>query len=77
MVTFGERLYMLRKEHGLRMQDVVDMLADEYGVKTHKGGISRWERDITEPSLVYLIALSKLYGVTLDYLVGLDENRTR
>jgi len=35
--------------------------------------VSRWEAGVTYPSIENLVALSKLYGVTVDYLLGLDN----
>lgn len=35
--------------------------------------VSRWESGATNPTIENLIALSKLYGVTTDYLLGLDN----
>lgn len=35
--------------------------------------VSRWEAGVTFPTVENLIALAKLYGVSVDYLLGLDE----
>ena len=35
--------------------------------------VSRWESGVTYPTVENLISLSKLYGVSADYLLGLDN----
>lgn len=35
--------------------------------------VSRWEAGVTFPTVENLIALAKLYGVSTDYLLGLDS----
>lgn len=67
MMTFGERLRELRKEKGLNQIE----LAKSVGVG--KSIISLWEINECEPTLSKLIALSKFFGVTIDYLAGLED----
>ena len=38
-----------------------------------KQTVSNWENDNIQPSIETLVRLSKLFGVTTDYLLGLDE----
>lgn len=35
--------------------------------------IDFWEKGINEPKASYIIALSKFFGVTADYLLGLED----
>ena len=37
-----------------------------------KSIISLWEQDKCEPTLSKLIAMAKFFGVTIDYLAGLE-----
>ena len=65
--TFGERLKELRKEKNIGQIQ----LAKEIGVG--KSIISLWEKDICEPTLSKLIALAEFFGVTIDYLAGIEK----
>ncbi len=38
-----------------------------------KQTVSNWENDNIQPSIEMLIHLSKLFGVTTDYLLGLEK----
>ncbi len=64
---FAERLKELRQEHKIGQVE----LAKQIGVS--KGVISLWENDLREPGMFNLIALAKYFGVSVDFLVGLDD----
>lgn len=59
-----ERLTALRKEKGLSQLE----LAEALGVS--RQAVSRWEVGASAPGMENLLALSRLYGVPLDELVG-------
>lgn len=65
--TFSSRLRELRQEKGLSMKQ----LAKNIG--TTDAAISNWENGINEPKLSYLKALAVFFGVTSDYLLGLED----
>ncbi len=67
METFGERIKALRLEKGLGQI----ALAKSIGVG--KSVISLWENDSCEPSLGNLIRLAEFFGVSIDYLAGLEK----
>ena len=70
-MTLGEMISRLRKERGLSQVD----LADQLGVS--RQSVSKWETDASVPDLDKLVALSRLFGVTLDQLVcgeGTERN---
>ncbi len=60
----SNRLYELRKSRGYSQDELADML----GVS--RQAISKWERGESSPDTDNLIALARLYGVSLDELVG-------
>ena len=62
-VLFAERLKSLRKEKGLKQEE----LAKELGMAQRK--ISYWENSVTEPDLSALWKLSDYFGVSVDYLL--------
>ena len=66
METFGQRLLFLRKEKGIGQVQ----LAKELDVG--KSIISLWEKDICEPTLSKLKSISQFFGVSIDYLAGLE-----
>lgn len=69
-MDLAERLTLLRKENGISQQD----LAEKLGVS--RQAVSRWETGVSIPSVENLIALRKLYNVSLAYLIG-DEEETQ
>lgn len=62
-MNLPEKLSFLRKEKGLSQEN----LADEMNVT--RQAISKWESGNVVPNLDNLICLSKLCGVTIDYLI--------
>lgn len=69
-IELGNRLAALRKEHGYSQED----LAAKLGVS--RQAISKWECGESAPDTDNLIALSKIYGITLDELVYGKEAET-
>ncbi|MDE7084799.1 MAG: helix-turn-helix domain-containing protein [Clostridia bacterium] len=67
MEKFGERLKNLRLEKNLGQIQ----LAKELDVG--KSIISLWEQGKCEPTLSKLIAIAKYFGVSIDYLAGLED----
>ena len=65
--VFCERLKELRQEKGIGQVQ----LARELDVG--KSIISLWELGKCEPSLSKLVAMSRYFGVSIDYLAGLED----
>lgn len=66
---FGYRLKELRKSKKLTQAQVANHL------NLSKATISGYENNIKTPSVEVLIQLSLLYGVSTDYLLGLEIRR--
>lgn len=66
MNKFKDNLKLLRQEAKIGQVE----LAKKIGVS--KGIISLWENGLREPNMSSLILLAKFFGVTIDYLVGLE-----
>lgn len=64
--TFGERLKSLRIEKNIGQVE----LANALGVS--KGVISLWENNLREPSMSNIKVIAIYFGVTSDYLIGLE-----
>jgi len=62
-VTFGEKLYQLRTEQGMSQET----LARELGVS--RQAISRWELGEVIPDTANVLAISRRFGVSTDYLL--------
>ena len=62
-IETANRLYELRKQQGLSQEE----LAEKLGVS--RQAVSKWERSEASPDTDNLIALAKIYGLSLDELV--------
>ena len=63
----GKRINELRINRGRNQVD----LAKKLGVT--KQTVSNWENGNIQPSIEMLIRISKCFGVTTDFLLGLEE----
>lgn len=63
-MTLGENLQRLRKVKGLSQEEVAQKLF------LTRQSVSKWENGQAEPGVENLKALSRLYGVSVDELVG-------
>ena len=66
-IIFCERLKELRIEKGVGQIELAQ------AINVSKGIISLWENGLREPKLSNLIALANFFGISLDYLVGLEN----
>ena len=64
---FCERLKELRIEKGVGQVEL------SKAINVSKGIISLWENGLREPKLSNLIVLAQFFGVSIDYLVGLEN----
>ena len=67
MKIFAERLRELRTEKSLSMKQLA------LAINTTDAAISNWENDINEPKITYLKVIALYFGVTTDYLLGLEN----
>lgn len=63
-ISLGARLAQYRKQNGFSQET----LAEKLGLS--RQAISKWERGESAPDTSNLIALSRIYGVTIDELLG-------
>lgn len=64
---FGQRIKKLRLDKGLTMQELADKL------EVTKSSINMWENSNSIPKDNILIALSKMFEVSIDYLLGNED----
>lgn len=68
-MTFGEKIQKLRKEAGLSQEEL------SYQLGVSRQAVSKWERDSGYPETEKIIRMSKLFHVTLDYLLNEDTKQ--
>ncbi|MBE6587445.1 MAG: helix-turn-helix transcriptional regulator [Ruminococcaceae bacterium] len=64
----GQRINELRKERGWSQVDLAKKLS------ITKQTVSNWENDNIQPSIEMLVRLSKIFAVSTDYMLGLDDS---
>lgn len=62
-MSFGENLKLLRQQHGLKQDDVADIL------NVTSATISRLESNIISPTADVLVKLSAHYNISTDFLL--------
>ena len=65
--TIGKRIAALRREKGLKQEDVAQQL------EVSSQAVSKWENDQSCPDISLLPKLAKLLGVTVDTLLTGEE----
>lgn len=68
-MTLGERLEKLRTEKNLTIVELAEMF------HVSKSTISAYENNTRKPNLEILLEFAKFYGVTIDYLLGISDER--
>lgn len=66
-MTIGQRIAECRKKQGLSQE----ALGDRLGLS--RQAVSKWEADAALPEIDKLIALSRMFGVTVGWLLGVEE----
>ena len=67
MYNFSNRIKNLREQTGLTQTDLAKKLS------ITRSSVNAWEMAISAPSTQYIVELSKLFSVTTDHLLGLDD----
>ena len=62
------RLKELREEKNLTQLDIAK------AIDTSQPNIGRWEKGLNEPSYAQLVKLAKFFNVSIDYLVGREDD---
>lgn len=64
-----DKIFKLRKQAGLSQEEAADKL------KVSRQAFSRWENGSAQPTANNIVEISRLFGVTADYLLN-DENQS-
>lgn len=68
-MTFGERLFELRKQKNISQEELAELL------NVSRQSISKWENDKAYPEMTRLLFMSDYFEVSLDYLMrGVEEH---
>ena len=62
-MTFGEKLFKLRKEKGLSQEQLAEQM------NTTRQAVSKWENDQGFPEMEKLMMLGNIFSVSIDYLL--------
>ena len=67
--NFSSNLYLLRHKSGMSQEDFAEK------INVSRQAVSKWERNEAYPDIENLLAISELFGVTLDTLItgSVDE----
>ena len=69
-MKFNEKLVKLRKEAGLSQEELGNKL------NVDRQTVSKWELGETTPELEKLMELSKVFNISIDKLVGKEDDET-
>ena len=70
-LNIGENLRRLRRAADMTQEQLADKLGVAYQ------SVSRWENGTTYPDMELLPALSSIFGVTVDELLGMEESKKK
>jgi len=65
--TLGQRIQSCRKNAGLSQEALGEQL------QVSRQAVSKWESDITVPELESLISMSRIFGISIGTLLGVEE----
>ena len=68
-MSLGERIQQLRKANGLSQEQLADSL------NVSRQAISKWETDQSSPEIDKILALSRVFSISTDELLGNDDVR--
>ena len=69
-MTIGEKISKLRKENNYTQEQLAEIL------NVSRQSVSKWETDLTYPETEKIIALSKLFECSADYLLKEDADES-
>ncbi|MBQ3162425.1 MAG: helix-turn-helix transcriptional regulator [Oscillospiraceae bacterium] len=68
MILFiADRIKSLREKSGMTQSQLAKRLC------VSRNAVNSWEMSLSTPSSIYLVELSKIFGVSTDFLLSLDE----
>lgn len=74
-MEFKDRLKELRIANGWTLEEVAQGINMNWGTKLNRSTVLRYETGECEPKLVVASYFAQYYGVSLDYLIGLVDDK--
>ena len=71
MKHYNKRLSELRTDHDLTQKAVSEIC------NVSDASVGHWEKGVREISIDCLIKLAKFYNVSVDYILGLTDNKQK
>mgnify|MGYP002627407892 CR=1 FL=1 len=68
LFLFADKIKLMREQLGITQSD----LAKQLGLT--RSSVNSWEMGLSVPSTQYIIELAKLFGISTDYLLGLERD---
>ncbi|MBE7011865.1 MAG: helix-turn-helix transcriptional regulator [Ruminococcaceae bacterium] len=66
----NERIKMLREQHGLSQAELAKKL------NIARTSVIAWENQTSVPTIKHVVAIAKLFHITTDYLLEVEQNPT-
>jgi transcriptional regulator with XRE-family HTH domain len=70
MFSLPDKIKLLRENAGLTQAD----LARTLGLS--RSGVNAWEMGLSAPSTQYVVEMAKNFGVSTDFLLGMEDTST-
>lgn len=67
LLSIADRIKSLREKSGMTQTQLAKKLC------TTRNTVNSWEMSLSSPTSIYLAELSKVFGVSTDYLLSLDD----
>lgn len=70
LFTLADRIKALRIRTGMTQSEVARLLG------LSRSGVNAWEMGLSVPSTQYIVELAKVFDISTDYLLGLENTST-
>lgn len=74
-MEFKDRLKELREANGWTLEELAQGINLNWGTKLNRSTILRYERGECEPKLLTASYFAQYFGVSIDYLIGLVDDK--
>lgn len=70
IIKVSERIKNLREKNGMTQSELAKKLS------VTRSGVNAWEMGISVPAVSNLVELAKLFNVSTDYIIGIEQKET-
>lgn len=74
-MEFKDRLKELRQENEQSLEDVAQGINKQFGTNLNRSTVLRYETGECDPKVTVASYFAKFYGVSMDYLIGLVDDK--